>query len=208
MKFEKSKAREAIENIKQTEITTTEGDIIHVKEELPYEQMEQMMWELAGNMVFIDEENGAVGMNFRQELLFPYLIVKYYTDIDLSEVQTEEDIQALYDWLKINPYYDLIRNIISCSFNRVMLMADAAVEATKSIYAANTSLPYLLRKSFGSALGSEELSEAISKSDELNRTLVDMMGAVKEKEEREKADSASGKKLKAKNGLMLNLAKK
>ena len=131
-------------------------------------------------MVF-DEESGIAYEGYNAELLRAFLILVYYTDLDLADYDTMEGRQLVYDALSTHGLWDNILQIVNEDMRVVAAICTQLMEASKRNFEHKYTMEYKLRKVFDSLLGTENLVETIAKAEGLNSKLIDLMGAMQTK---------------------------
>ena len=131
-------------------------------------------------MVF-DEESGIAYEGYNAELMRAFLILVYYTDLDLADYDTMEGRQLVYDTLSSHGLWDNILQIVNEDMRVVAAICTQLMEASKRNFEHKYTMEYKLRKVFDSLLGTENLVETIAKAEGLNSKLIDLMGAMQTK---------------------------
>ncbi len=187
----------------------TGNDVVILKR-IPYEQKEAFVQELAGMAQTPDEETGTCFVSSLYELIYNYLFVKYYTNIDVEEQKDVESFRALYDYCQsigINDRYD------RASDQDEEIIQDMWYQYKGSVvglYEKQHSLGQKVKE-----LLNTDVDTNNAETRELIEKLTDMKGALLEKEEQGKVldfvSTKSGKKKPASvktGGVSMSLAKR
>lgn len=197
--------KENIPAIGMMEITGKDGTRVTVKKHILYGEKEAMAMELLLYTNATDDETFVMLDSYKKVLLETVLIVKYYTDIDLTDFGEEEGWHTLMDWLVMNEVYGQLLEVteedrqIVTEINRLM------TEATRTSYAAEHSLGVKVQKMLGDeVLENEDMFTSMAKSEEVNNVMLQLVGAYREQQKAEK----NRKKMDIGDGVVLNFAKK
>ena len=134
-----------------------------------------------GAVMVFDEESGIAYEGYNAELMRAFLILVYYTDLDLADYDTMEGRQLVYDALSTHGLWDNILQIVNEDMRVVAAICTQLMEASKRNFEHKYTMEYKLRKVFDSLLGTENLVETIAKAEGLNSKLIDLMGAMQTK---------------------------
>ena len=134
-----------------------------------------------GAVMVFDEESGIAYEGYNAELMRAFLILVYYTDLDLADYDTMEGRQLVYDTLSSHGLWDNILQIVNEDMRVVAAICTQLMEASKRNFEHKYTMEYKLRKVFDSLLGTENLVETIAKAEGLNSKLIDLMGAMQTK---------------------------
>ena len=77
----------------------TGKDALRVRKSISYEKKEQFAFALAQSTIVIDSETGICYSSYRMEMMKAFLFAKYYTDIDVDELDNEDGHKAVCDYL-------------------------------------------------------------------------------------------------------------
>lgn len=177
-------------NVNETEFDGWEkiglygNDAIMARMRIPMEEKERFALELAESTIVLDPESGVAYQSYLYEVIFMFLIVKYFTNINVEELDTEDGHKKLYDYLSNNGLTDKLTSYICKPENDDLMlindMYDKIREAISSVYREKNGLAYKIKTSFASVLSSEDLSESLAKSQDVNAKMIDVLGAVME----------------------------
>ena len=183
---------------------TMEVGGVEILRRIPYEQKEEFIHELAAMVLVADEDTGICYVSSLYDVVFNYLYVKYYTNIDVDGIKEIDDFRRLYDFCEMKGIA-FVRTMDSdlCEVER---MWRAYSEAIIRQYEKRNSLEHQAK-----LMLSTDIDTNKAETRELIEKLIDMQGAMKEKEERDnvldfgKAKKNTGVKT---GGVKLNLGKK
>lgn len=167
------------------------GNSVNILKMIPYAEKEEMALELAALTLSADEETGVCYENALFDLALTYLFVKYYTDIDVSDIQDVDGYQRLYDYCAVSglDYFAFCKE----DYMRLMEYWENYSAAIIRMYEARHSLGYAVKRMIDTNVdpNNQETRELIEK-------LISMRQAYEEKQ-------ASPVQL---GGNVLNFAKK
>ena len=190
------------------EVTGKNGDKVMVRKRIPYVEKEAQAYELAAGSFVIDAEGGVCYTSFKKNLLDKYLIAKYYTNIDVSDIEDDDGYMKLFDYLYYNELYDKIGQVIAADyFGCVSDMAWHLSGAAEQVYEKKNSLAYKLDQTFGFLFTGEDLTDQIAAAEGVNEKMVDMFKALQERDEKNALLKNSKAKVSS-GGAVLNMAKK
>ena len=179
------------------------GNDVAIFKRIPYEQKEHMITELASMSLLADEDSGVCYVSSLFDVVLNYLFVKYYTDIDVEWATDIQDYYKLYDYCQVNKinYIDLCSDDYNVLYSYWARYSDSIIR----LYEAEHSLGHDVKQMLNTDLdtNNKETRELIEK-------LIDMKGALIEKEEQGKV-LAFGKKKPANlktGGVNIRLAKR
>lgn len=124
-----------------------------------------------------DEELGLVYEAYTVELVLVICMLRYYTDLDMTEYESEEGWYTLYDILESHGILNHLLARLAPDLERVRAIYATIREASAKTFQHRHSLDYLAKKSFGSLLSTEDITETIAKASDMNNTMVDLVDA-------------------------------
>lgn len=205
--LEKKKINFVIEAEPKTKIFSDKnGNDVVILNWIPAEEKESFARELVEYTMCTNDELGVCYKMMIEDEVYTYLLIKYYTDIDVSEIQDADGFRKLYDYAERSGLKDEMDSYIS-STERCLLyeMAGIYQDSIEKLYETEHSLGYTVKK-----LLSTDVDTNNKETRELIEKLIDMKGALTEKEEQGKV-LAFGKKKPANirtGGAKMNLAKR
>ena len=171
------------------------GKDVFILKRIPYREKEEFCRELAEKVLVADEDTGICYESALFELVWNYLFVKYYTNIDVEWVDTIDDYYKLYD-------YCLSEEALE--YNRHTLKDMRLVEEYWERYRASIIRQYEAKNSLGyqvKQLLSTDVNTTNAETRELIEKLIDMQDALREKEEDKKVLQFAKKKDVKMNGV-------
>lgn len=132
---------------------------------------------MSGTLVF-DEEAGIAYEAYNAELIRAFLILKYYTDLDILEYDNPEGRCAVHDALTSHGLWREIMDIVDADMDDVDVIAYKLGSSARRSFEEKHSLSRMLMKTFGALLGTEDLTKTVVKAEALNGKLIDMLAAV------------------------------
>ena len=182
--------------------TMGDGTVINVTPFIPYEEKEDFAMEWAGMAIQTDEDLGVCYEGYSEQAVKAYLFAKYYTDINAEEYPPA----MVFDYLTKEGKLDIIMDAARGDMEIVKQMKDAMVKAVKIRFEKEHSLGQMVKK-----LLDTDPDTNNAETRELIEKLIDMRGALMEKQESEKI-LEFGKKKAAKpvktGGAVINISKK
>ena len=160
---------------KGTTYTDNKGNSLFVLAHIPYEQKQAFVEELANYIQLEDEELEICYASSLYELVYTYLFMKYYTDLDVSWVEGIEDFYKVYDCCEsfgVNVNQD-----DTFAINRMWYEYKTTVIA---LYQKGHSLERIVKN-----LLTTDINTTNEETRQLIEKLTDMKGALVEKEDRE-----------------------
>ena len=192
----------AADNARTTKVDLGNGNEITVLHFIPYSQKESFAMEFAEYVMQADEELGVCYDGYNAQMIEYYLVAKYYTDIDTEGIEPS----AVCDFLCNSSSIDNIMGVVSDDFYFCRNMGYRIIEACKIRFETENGLARVVKNLLNTDVdtNNEETRELIEK-------LIDMRGALMEKQEDEKVLQFGTKKtanhMKT-GGAKINLAKK
>ena len=183
---------------------TMEVGGVEILRRIPYEQKEEFIHELAAMVLVADEDTGICYVSSLYDVVFNYLYVKYYTNIDVDGIKEVDDFRRLYDFCEMKGI--IFVHTTDSDLCEVERMWKTYSEAIIRQYEKRNSLEHQAK-----LMLSTDIDTNKAETRELIEKLIDMQGAMKEKEERDnvldfgKAKKNTGVKT---GGVKLNLGKK
>ena len=196
---------EVFEGDKRT-IEDKNGNGVVILNWIPFEEKEAFVEDLVGLSLNSNDELGICYEAMNYELLYNFVFVKYYTNIDVSDIPDVDGLRKLYDYCQMN---GITREALGAYVEDDLKVIDNMIikykNAVKVLYETEHSLGYAVKKLLETKpdINNQETRELIEK-------LIDMKGALIEKEEESKV-IAFGKKKPADlktGGVKIGLAKR
>lgn len=125
-----------------------------------------------------DEEAGIAYEAYNAELIRAFLILKYYTDLELAEYDNPEGRCAVHDALASHGLWHEIMEIVDLDMDDVDVIAYKLGSSARRGFEEKHSLSRMLMKTFGALLGAEDLTQTVAKAEALNDKLIEMLAAV------------------------------
>lgn len=139
-------------------------------------------------MLVFDEESGLVYEGYNHNLAETMCMLRWYTDIELSPYEDADGRYVLYDILDSHGALTKIREIAEGDLDEALYIYYDLKNAAQRTFERKHSLNHLLKQTLGSILGNEDITTTFAKAQEINGSLIDMLGAMK----REKAKKPGG----------------
>lgn len=120
---------------------------------------------------------GAVYETYTAELVLVICMLRYYTDLDMSEYEGEEGWYTLYDILESHGVLGRLLADLAHDLEKVQVIYDKIQLSAAKTFERKHSLDHLAKKSFSSLLSTEDITETIAKAADVNNTMVGLMDA-------------------------------
>ena len=163
---------------------TSEVNGIVVKNRIPYEMKEQFAYELVDRTLGTDDSLGVSYVLATYDLVLNYQFAKYYTNIDTEQIDSIESFRVLFDYMQINGLCvdnTWVREFAGADLAIVRGIEEKYRNAITTLYEAEHSLQYEIKK-----LLDTDPDTNNAETRELIEKLIDMKGALLEKEEQGK----------------------
>ncbi len=154
---------------------------IHYRRVLPCKAKTWMALDLAEAALVFDEDAGIVYEGYTYEVVLVVLMMKYYTDLDLSTFEGEEGWYQLYDLLESHGALDALYGMLAPDLGQVEKIYRHIKDAAAATFEKQHSLAHKVMKSFGSLLGDEDLMTSVAKAEGINSRMIDMLAAFQQK---------------------------
>ncbi len=161
------------------DVTLEDGVQVKVRNYLPYAEREEAAAEYAARALIVaDEENGIAYDSYRIDIEADYMMVKYYTNIDVDGIPTED----VFDYAKRTGLLDKIKLVTNDDTYLTLAMGDKMVFAATTAIEKRGSLPYFIKNRMGYLLDAEKTAETLAQAEDLKEKMIDILGAVKERD--------------------------
>lgn len=181
--MEKKKYQMAPADYEIAEEVSVGGETLHVKHRIPLEQKMQFASELAQMITVEDEEAGILTHSSLEDVCELYLIVKYYTDVDLDDVSVEQ----LYDWIIGHDAYVQIKDIVWHDLSYVQSMACTLFDNASLAYEKEHSLTHAIKTSFGFLFDGRDITEVLTESRGVGDQMLDVVERLNEAAKKEES---------------------
>jgi len=170
------------------------GVIVDVTDFIPYEEKEEMAMAMANAMIQTDEDLGVCYKSYIEKIIEAYLFAKYYTNIDVEDAEVTD----VCDFLMAGGKYEGMKYHAGFDLAVVMDMADRMFYAVKARMEKQASLGYMVKGMLNTNPDTDN-----AETRELIEKLIDMKGALLDREKNEKKNAAVKT-----GGAVINLAKR
>lgn len=190
----------------EVNIQDKNGNDVVILNWIPFSEKEELVQELMGMVIAGDEELGVCYDLMNYDLFHNYEMVKHYTNIDVSGIEDIEGFRKLYDYCQrteITAYWDT-NDFLASDLAVINGMIWKYREAIETLYEAEHSLGQIVKRMLNTDPDTNN-----TETRELIEKLIDMKGALLEKEEENKVLQFGKKSSNVKTGgATLNLAKR
>lgn len=160
------------------------GETIHVRKHIPLEEKMMLASDMVQMTAMPDEELGIVTTSSLEEVCKLYLILKYYTDVDLEGVEAKR----VFDWII---GYDgaerEIEHIVALDYYYVEDMVYTLRDNIKAKHEARHGLAHAVKTTFGFLFDGRDITETLAESREISETMLDTVGRLNEAAKKEEA---------------------
>lgn len=155
------------------------GKTVTVKDRIPYRQKAEAAEELASLCVVFNEELGVAYDSYLHSEYTYFIMVKYYTDFDLSAYTEDGWIFDFMDNMEENrDGFTAIVEHTRKDFDKVEDLARTLGDTVKKLYKKEHSLEYRAMTSFGFLLDGKDLTETLAQARDVNEQMIDHLGAI------------------------------
>lgn len=173
---------------------------------IPFEEKEAFVQEQVTLTLGTDEEQGVCYEVMNYDMFYNYVMVKYYTNIDVQDIQDIDGFRKLYDYcqqtgIASEDIYEFMKGDMAITSDMILKYREAITELYEAEHSLGNMVKQILKTNPDT--NNEETRELIEK-------LTDMKGALMEKEENSNV-LQFGKKKSANvktGGTVINLAKR
>lgn len=160
-----------------TDVMLEDGAQVKIRNYLPYAEREEAAAEYAARaLVVADEENGIVYDSYRIDIEWDYVMVKYYTNIDVDGIPTED----MFDYAKRTGLLETIKEIAGEDVYLTLSIGDKMAYAVTTAIEKRGSLPYFIKNRMGYLLDAEKTAGVLAQAEDLKEKMIDILGTVKE----------------------------
>lgn len=160
-----------------TQTVQLAGKDIHFRTALPQKMKTWMALDMAEAGLVFDYDLGIAYESYTREVVLVVCMMRYYTDLDLSAYQGQEGYFELYDILESHGMLDYLYGQLAPDLEKVKAIYNNLYASAAKTFVQRHSLDYLVRKSFGSLLSTEDITQTIAEASDVNNTMVDLLGA-------------------------------
>lgn len=185
-----------------------EREGIEIKNRISHEMKEQFAMEQVEGTLGSDDSLGVCYLLATYDLIENYLFAKYYTNIDVSEINTIDDYRRLYDYMLMNRLVlkdEYVWEYVGEDYALIRPIEEVYRDSVVKLYEAEHSLGNLVK-----GLLNTDPDTNNEETRKLIEAQTDMKGALLEKQEQEKMIEFGKKKptsLKT-GGVKVSLAKR
>ena len=185
----------------ETGVRGKDGTEVVVRDHIPYKDKEVMARELLEQTVVIHDDSCIyTGSNYAKNKI--YLVAKYYTDIDTDDMNPDD----VADYMINNNIISAVMDYVTADLEYVIDMFGDLYSALDIVYADDNSLAKSVRKSFGSVLNGENITETLSKAEAVNDKTFEAFSLLRQSEKEKEKNIDNGTM--TINGNIINLAKR
>lgn len=155
------------------------GKTVTVKDRIPYRQKAEAAEDLASLCVVFNEELGIAYDSYLHSEYTYFIMVKYYSDMDLSEYNGDGWIFDFMDALEQDAEgFDALREYARDDFDTVERLEWNLRNTVQELYNKEHSLEHRAMTSFGFLLDGKDLTETLAQARDVNEQMIDHLGAI------------------------------
>lgn len=152
---------------------------IQVKKQITYDEKMRYAQEYASYVCAIDESQELMHEAFDDGAIRVYLLVKYYTNIDVDEF--EADMETLYDAML--PYMAAVRDACFNDSIHCECIASQYTDRAIEIYNKQHSLGQKIKTMLGGLLDTDDIGKVIAESRFVNEEMIDLLQKARDRED-------------------------
>lgn len=152
---------------------------IQVRKQITYDEKLQYAQEYTSAVCAIDDVQEMMYEAFDDGSIQSYLLLKYYTNIDVDEF--ESNMETLYD--AVLPYMDVVRDACFDDAIECERTASKYMKRAIEIYNTQHSLSQKIKTMLGGILDVNDIGKLIAESKFVNEEMVDLLQKAKERED-------------------------
>ena len=152
------------------------GQTVEAVNKIPARKMAEAAEELAALELVLDEDLGVVYSNYMCDWYDDFIMVKYYTNADLSKYEDTE----IYDFVDDLDQNDMakLRELAGMQYSEVTDMEYRLVDNVKRVFESEHSLSGRIMKSFGFLLDGRDLTESLAEAQKINEQMLEHVGDI------------------------------
>ena len=164
----------------QTDELTVGGNTITMRNHIPIADKIAMAQELTTFFTDVNEETETVQRDPFASMARVYLVVKYYTNVDIDGLSPSE----VYDWIINNDAWERVEEFVRHDLWEVDEFADQIFINVQDTFNAEHSLSKAVKQSFGFLFNGEDITETLAKSRILSEEMVDIIGRLNQSQQK------------------------
>ena len=152
------------------------GQTVEAVNKIPARKMAEAAEELAALELVLDEDLGVAYSNYMCDWYDDFIMVKYYTNADLSKYEDTE----IYDFVDDLDQNDMakLRELADVQYSEVTDMECRLVNNVKRVFESEHSLSGRIMKSFGFLLDGRDLTESLAEAQKINEQMLEHVGDI------------------------------
>lgn len=148
-----------------------------VRERISYKEKMDVAEEYVAMVSVFDEERGICYRTPYEEAIGKYIMLKTYTDLDMTGYDNTDALCDLMDKIDAMPI-DEFEKCVEKDWYRLMDLADTIYYNVEAAFKKTHSLEYRVKNSFGFLLDGKDLTETLAEAREINEQMIDHIGAM------------------------------
>lgn len=181
------------------QMTGKDGTVVNVRSHIPWAQKIEAAKELAENVIMTHDDS-CVYEGHNLEIYKEYILLKYYTDVDMEDVTPEQAADFMINNEFVWP------DETADDFWEIVAMYKEMYKMFETTFNDDVSLAKAVRTSFGFLFNGEDITESMAKAEMTKDIIYRAFNALQEKEEEAGRNITDGKA--RIGGTLLNFAKK
>lgn len=171
---------------------------VGVRRSIPRLEKEEAAAEMVSGSLIMDDDLGICHQALNAEVYHLLTALRHYTDLDVDAYATDDGMYQLYDMFRASDAYTHLFDLIHDDWQEVIRIYDDLLEVATSVFVRQNSLEHRLTGFLEDFLAVGDLTQTLAQAHEINNTLVDAFGVLKEQQ-------PTGQKI---GGNILSFAKK
>lgn len=191
-----------IGDIHKDRIVDVNGTQVTVRTHIPMEEKRKMAEEWTEMTVLFDDENNICLNSHENEFIRMYLMMKYYTNLDVDDVGVDDVANLLINTESEGKIY-------GCVVDDLCYVQDMTIQMRSNVremYNTGNSLAHAVKTSFGFLFNGEDITETLAKSQILSDKMLEAVKVLQDKEKEAPKKANNG--VLTVGGKIVNIAKK
>lgn len=163
------------------EATLPDGMVIRVRTSIPRAEKEEAATEIIAMGTKFDETLGICYQMACRDVTTFFVLMKYYTDIDVEPFDSPKGWYALYDMLSANDMGDQLIAVAKDDIENLMVIARRMEQSSIAIFERENSLSYQIQQSLQGLLTEAGRDQTVREARAVNEFLVQTLGMAKER---------------------------
>lgn len=165
------------------------GQPFSVRKSISRTEKEDAASEMIAMGTIFNEELGVCYDALNRDVTNAFVIVKYYTNLDVSEYDTQEGRYTLYDMLIDSGAYSKIIDAIQEDYQELLSVYEHMKEIYRTTFERKHSLAYMIQQAMGGLMTGSDQNDVVTGAREVNAELIEALGALAKTRAEKKPDA-------------------